>query len=102
VTFTPKSPADGLRHVWSRWAALARNIHALAKRKIFVRRHDWFRKSGALSTAEVKLMDTEGIGESLDLPGLMGKAKATSALDESSSTNRQKHSSSGVVVKCNV
>jgi IS605 OrfB family transposase len=97
VTFTPKSPADGLRHVWSRWNSLARNIHGKAKSKIFVKRHDWFRKSGALSTAEVKLMDTEGIGESLDLPGLMGKdGKSTSVLDERSSTNRQKHSSSGV------
>ena len=96
VTFTPKSPADGLRHVWSRWAALARNIYALAKRKIFVKRHDWFRKSGALSTAEVKLMDTEGLSESLKPPWLMGKVNSTSVLDESSSTNRQKHSSSGV------
>jgi len=103
VAFTPKSPADGLRHVWSRWNSLARNIHGKAKSKIFVRRHDWFRKSGALSTAEVKLMDTEGLSESLKPPWLMGKDdKSTSALDESSSTNRQKHSSSGVVVKCNV
>jgi IS605 OrfB family transposase len=103
VAFTPKSPADGLRHVWSRWAALARNIHALAKRKIFVKRHDWFRKSGALSTAEVKLMDTDGLSvKNLNCPGFMGKdGKSTFVLDESSSANRQKHSSSGVVVNCN-
>ncbi|MFA5135623.1 MAG: IS200/IS605 family accessory protein TnpB-related protein [Patescibacteria group bacterium] len=98
VAYTPKSPEDGLRHVWSRWAALVRNIRAKAKMKIFVRRHDWFRKSGALSTAEGKLLCT---GETISQRH-KGKVKTTSVLDESSSTNRQKHSSSGVMVKCNV
>jgi len=98
VAYTPKSPEDGLRHVWSRWAALARNIRAKAKMKIFVRRHDWFRKSGALSTAEGKLLCTEGTS----LQRHKGKVKTTSVLDESSSTNRRKNSSSDVVVKCNV
>ncbi|MFA5135223.1 MAG: IS200/IS605 family accessory protein TnpB-related protein [Patescibacteria group bacterium] len=98
VAYTPKSPEDGLRHVWSRWAALVRNIRVKAKMKIFVRRHDWFRKSGALSTAEGKLLCT---GKTISQRH-KGKAKATSALDESSSTNRRKNSSSDVGVKCNV
>ncbi|MFA5135272.1 MAG: hypothetical protein WC505_05840 [Patescibacteria group bacterium] len=95
--YTPKSPEDGLRHVWSRWAALVRNIRAKAKMKIFVRRHDWFRKSGALSTAEVKLLCTDEETRQRH----KGKVKTTSVLDESSSTNRRKNSSSGVKVVCN-
>jgi IS605 OrfB family transposase len=96
---TPKSPADGLRHVWSRWASLLRNIKTKAKLKIFVRRHDWFHVSGALSTAEVKLMDTGCLSASSNSTRLMGKAKATSALDGSSSANRQQDCSVDVVVK---
>jgi IS605 OrfB family transposase len=48
-------PEDKEGHVWCSWANLARTIHALNKKQVYIRRHDWF-GSGANCTAVATLM----------------------------------------------
>jgi len=52
---TLSPPEDGDRHVWCSWAYLARTIHALNKKQVYIRRHDWF-GSGANCTAVATLL----------------------------------------------
>ena len=71
---TLSTPEDVDRHVWCSWANLARTIHALNKKQVYIRRHDWF-GSGANCTAVAMFM-----------------SNSTSALSSPSgedSTNRQ-------------
>jgi IS605 OrfB family transposase len=78
-------PVDTARHIWCRWADLNRTIRKAA----ILQRHDWF-SSRTLSPAVDKLMRARQV------PRRIGKAKATSAPDESSGANRQQLCSAGV------